>query len=278
MANKMTFTLWDVEHGLAVWITTPSGHHHCIDAGHNSETSFCPFKHMKNYHGVDNVDYLIISHPDKDHIEGLPSLLDNIGKPRILLRNKTLPDEMKYGNDDASQYLIDYKHLDTTYTTTVPDAELPSNKTYNGGVTITTKMNTFEENMKCNDTSIVAIYEYGGFAFIMPGDIEPTGWKKLHEKNENEILHALAGNKKILVAPHHGRPSAYNADMINFIQPHLVLVSDKYGKHETAQEYYSCASGITIGGEVKKILSTKTQGRIKFEVQEDGCYSVFFGG
>lgn len=276
MAGTMTFTLWDVEHGLAIWIKTPCGHHHCIDAGHNAEADFCPFEHMKNHHGVNNVDFLIISHPDKDHIEGLPSLLTHIGAPRVLLRNKSLPDEMKYGNLDAA-YLKDYKHLDETFTTTIPYEELPSNKSYNGGVTITTKMNTFEEHMKCNDTSIVAIYEYGGFAFIMPGDIEPSGWKKLHEENEAEISSALEGKTKILVAPHHGRPSAYNSDMINFIQPHLVLVSDKYGKHETAQEYYSCASGITIGGEVKKFLSTKTQGRIKFEVQEDGCGSVSCG-
>ena len=77
-----SFTLWDVEHGLSIWIQTPSGQNHCIDAGHNSETDFSPFERMKNFYKVNNIDYLIISHPDKDHIEGLPNFIKYLDKPK----------------------------------------------------------------------------------------------------------------------------------------------------------------------------------------------------
>jgi Predicted hydrolase (metallo-beta-lactamase superfamily) len=271
----MEFTLWDVEHGLAIWIKTPSGHHHCIDAGHNGENGFCPFHHMKKNHNVSAIDYLIISHPDKDHVEGIPSMVNNIGKPRVLLRNKTLPFEMKYGKLDA-EYLWAYKELDERFNGNVDESVLPTNIKFNGGVNITSRMNEYEDNMNCNDTSIVSIYEYGGLAFIMPGDIEPAGWNKLIDKHGVAIGFALAGCKKILVAPHHGRPSAYSKDMIEFISPDLVLISDKFGKHETAQEYYTCAKGLEIEGEKIKSLSTKTKGRIKFILQSDGRYSILY--
>lgn len=29
---SMMFTLWDVGHGLCIWIKTPNGHNHMIDA------------------------------------------------------------------------------------------------------------------------------------------------------------------------------------------------------------------------------------------------------
>ena len=59
---------------------------------------------MRILHNVKMLDYLIISHPDKDHIEGLPDLVKNLGYPRVLSRNRTLPDQDKYG-DCKSEYL-----------------------------------------------------------------------------------------------------------------------------------------------------------------------------
>lgn len=76
--NDFMFTLWDVEHGLSIWIQTPSGQNHCIDAGKNNDTDFSPYVHMRILHNVKMLDYLIISHPDKDHIEGLPDLVKNL--------------------------------------------------------------------------------------------------------------------------------------------------------------------------------------------------------
>jgi len=41
--SNFQFTLWDVGHGLAIWIKTPSGHNHWIDAGKEGE--FSPSAH-----------------------------------------------------------------------------------------------------------------------------------------------------------------------------------------------------------------------------------------
>lgn len=99
---QMVFTLWDVEHGLAIWIKTPAGQNHWIDAGYNSETDFSPAQRVYSHYGERQLDYLIISHPDADHINGLPELLYYLGKPTTFCRNRTLPDDEmhRYGQSD----------------------------------------------------------------------------------------------------------------------------------------------------------------------------------
>ena len=57
--NDFMFTLWDVEHGLSIWIQTPSGQNHCIDVGKNNDTDFSPYVHMRILHNVKMLDYLI---------------------------------------------------------------------------------------------------------------------------------------------------------------------------------------------------------------------------
>jgi beta-lactamase superfamily II metal-dependent hydrolase len=60
-------TLWDVGHGLAVWIQTPSGHNHWVDTG--CLPKFSPDEHVYYNYGVSGIDYLTISHADKDHFD-----------------------------------------------------------------------------------------------------------------------------------------------------------------------------------------------------------------
>lgn len=69
----MMFTLWDVGHGLSIWIKTPNGHNHWIDAGWYPETDFCPAHHVRHHYGETKLDYLIISHPDADHRQNFPA-------------------------------------------------------------------------------------------------------------------------------------------------------------------------------------------------------------
>lgn len=267
------FTLWDVEHGLSLWIQTPAGQNHCIDVGMNTDTNFCPYKHMHYEYGVNKLDYLIISHPDKDHIEGLPYLIEYLGEPKVFLRNKSFTATMR--NDDCTaDYLRIFHKLDMNYTARVKDSENPCNHLVNGGVRIESFYNSYSDGMKSNNTSIVSFYKYKGFLFIMPGDIEPDGWELLYRDKGDNINDIVENsNSRVLIAPHHGRPSAYCKDMVDTFSPNIILISDKYAKHETAQQYYSAGSGINIGNNIVRCLSTKTKGRIQIAINEHGKYS-----
>ena len=278
------FTLWDVEHGLSIWIQTPSGQNHCIDAGKNNDTEFSPYKHMRMRHNVQMLDYLIISHPDKDHIEGLPDLVKNLGDPRVLCRNKTLPDKDKYG-DGQEEYLNVFKRLDTTYTKPVDESNSPLHPCINGNVLIHSFHNIYCDGMSKNNTSMVVFYKFNNHLFIMPGDIEPDGWSILRQNYIDEIKIIKKETESItLVAPHHGRPSAYSQEMIDDLSPDIILISDKFAKHETDTRYYSAGTGFFVYSHDKylgakaereiRFLSTKTKGRIRINIDQSGLYTI----
>ncbi len=271
--RKMMFTLWDIGHGLAIWIKTPNGHNHWIDAGKNNDTDFCPAEHVKTEYGETALDYLIISHPDSDHIHNLPSVIHNLGEPRVLLRNKTVPDTDKYGNGE-SEYQKVFKDLDTRYTSSITEEKSPKNPAYNGGVFIENAYLNYKEGMKINDTSIVILYLYAGWLFICPGDIEEKGWKELWQMYSKRFQPILDKSKyRILVAPHHGRSSGYCSDMIDAISPHWILISDKYGKEPTDQRFREKGIGLRYKDNTAKFFSTKSGGRMQFCIYEGSRFS-----
>ena len=119
----------------------------------------------------------------------------------------------------------------------------------------------------------------------MPGDIEPDGWSILRQNYIGAIQAIKKDTKSItLVAPHHGRPSAYSQEMIEDLSPDLILISDKFAKHETDRRYYSAGAGFfiysqdEISGAITPepiySLSTKTKGRIRINIDQSGIYTI----
>ena len=129
--RKLTFTLWDVGHGVSIWINTPNGANHWIDLGRTPE--FSPSEHVARAYRVSDIDYLVISHPDKVHLEDLPQFRATFGDPRTFCRNKSLPDADMFGQR-AFQYQNKYADLHNRFTASVPHNESPTNPDYNGGV------------------------------------------------------------------------------------------------------------------------------------------------
>lgn len=266
--KELKVTLWDVGHGLALWVQTPSGHNHLIDTGTNED--FCPARHLKENYKEDALDYLIISHPDMDHVQGLPGVVEHLGEPRVLLRNKSLPDVEKFGGE-TKQYQKTFKSLDKKFTRSIGWAENPCNPDHNGGVTIKHGYLSYEAGMSKNNSSVVMFYSFGDWLFVFPGDIEDSAWKKLWTEKSSSFKPLVdAAKYRVLVAPHHGRSSGYSEDMMEDIEPSLILISDKYGKEPTEPKLHQRASGLNHGGELKKYFSTKAGGRMQFTLQIDG--------
>ncbi len=265
------FTLWDVEHGLAIWLQTPAGQHHWIDAGRAGD--FSPSKWVKEKYAVTKLDFLILSHPDGDHLNDLTQLVESLGNPRILLRNKSLPEEEKF-KSATLDYQKTFRILDTTYISPVADAESPMNSTYNGGVEVKAGYNNYSESCTGNNTSVVAFYLYAGWLFVCPGDIEDSGWQELWTAKK-EVFEPLikAAKWRILVAPHHGRESGYSQHMMDCINPHLALISDVAGQSPTDKSFREKPLGLKLNGEIKKFLSTKQKGRIHFSITPEGAYT-----
>ena len=243
-----------------------NGSNHWIDLGRTSE--FSPSKHVGRAYSVTAIDYLTISHPDKDHLEDLPQFKATFGAPQVLMRNKSLPPMAMFGQGSL-QYQQDYADLHNRFTCSIPFDRSPTNPERNGGVRYAvgsldhgTSVNG--ASIEGNDTSIVVMLLYEGVLFACPGDIEPLGWHELWRRYESRYSPLIDEARcRFLVAPHHGRRSGYCKSMMDAVRPHATFISDVRGASETHRAFRSDPLGVRCSGESRKYYTTKRAGRVQ---------------
>jgi beta-lactamase superfamily II metal-dependent hydrolase len=94
----------------------------------------------------------------------------------------------------------------------------------------------------------------------------------------SETFKKMITNADILLAPHHGRESGYNADFMNLVNPRLTIVSDGRFCETSANARYSAKSrGWTVyrkdgTSKERKCLTTNSDGEVtvKFGTNSDG--------
>lgn len=76
-------------------------------------------------------------------------------------------------------------------------------------------------------------------------------------------------NADVLVAPHHGRESAYHSDFVSLVNPSITIISDTAKTDASAVEKYSdMSSGWKVDGETRYCLTTRNDGNITVEFGE----------
>jgi beta-lactamase superfamily II metal-dependent hydrolase len=250
----------------------PNRQNHWVDAGYNPDGDFSPSEHvLNNYSDVKPINLLTISHPDKDHFDDIDRMVRALGEPRVLLRNKTVPDEVKF-DSCTYDYQKVFRDLDKRYTQSVAWENDPKNPSCNGGVEVTSLQLDWHEAGDVNNSSIVMFYSMARTLLIFPGDIEESGWKALSAKYASKISTLTANTDyRILVAPHHGRGSGYSQKMFDDLRPSFVVISDDYGREPTDRKFREKPLGITFkSGVEKKFFSTKSNARVKIVVGPNG--------
>lgn len=241
--------IWKVEHGSAAFVSCPNGRTIMFDAG--SSDDFSPCMYLKNTCSLDRIDWLIISHPDRDHISDLPNVYPTLD-PRVRTRNPTVPTRLIYpsGTENLTEPLKTYKIMNEKYTAGIPD-HLKNPPASNWGGVLVERFWVKPEHLEgcCDDhmknnLSVVSVVKYGLLEIVFPGDMEPLGWHALllHTKIANSVG---IGDIRILVASHHGRKSGIRTEdgkvydtFLKTMKPHLVLISDKWGSESTDPEAY----------------------------------------
>lgn len=225
----LNLIFWDVQHGHACYIQTPNGRHMVVDLGTGSYTAnkpFSPLLHLRNTYGVTQLDYAVITHPHRDHLDDIFNF-DTLN-PRTLHRpNHLTREEVLGGNklQDADK-VKKYLEISNRYNSAVVSGS-PSDATaqiFWGGVKMSFFTSSGCDAGNLNNHSIVSIFEYANSKLIIPGDNEEQSWKALVA---NRDFVAAARNPDILLAPHHGRKAGYCPELFEAIgKPYLTIISD----------------------------------------------------
>lgn len=289
--------VWDVEHGDCFLIKGPE-ENLVVDLSQH-RNGFSPSRNMAQY--IDEVGTLIISHPDRDHIEDILNFYDEFD-PGTFVRPKAATKYLKhkkenvYPNDETYQQ-ITAKYLEITEERyTVTPTQGISSEQRNQGLTVDTHslseyqisppklLSEYDDGQSpdINNLSLLNIIEYNDFKLVTGGDLKKKAIENLLE--DSEVQKDLYGTD-VLIAPHHGRRSSYCGKLFDIITPDLVIVSDKsdVDSSKTATDSYSRQAGgkwvESAGGNLESktryCMSTRDVGYINLEVDSAGGYNVY---
>jgi competence protein ComEC len=240
--------------GDSILIISPTGKTVLIDAGDTGKGKVV-LEALKRYN-VQQLDYLIATHPHPDHIGGTDEVM-KVAKVLNVIDNglgPTVPESLAAQNKSANletarkpaskkqdkkawviKFYDEYKEALTKSGAHYEKAE--PGKTFDlGGGTRLTILGPIEpfftkEQMKSggneqNANSIVARLDYGAFSMLLPGDGEEQTEHRMLTKDVN--LQA-----DILKVSHHGSKYASAADFISRVKPQVAVIScgewNRYG-------------------------------------------------
>ncbi len=213
--DVLAITIMDVGQGNSSLIQTPQGHHILVDGGGFPELSafdtgkyiLAPFL-WKNK--IDRLDYIILSHPESDHLNGLIYILQNF-KVHTFIKNA-----------DARETEAYKKLMETCKKKNIRIWE-PSERgeALYLGETAVIFLETADHYASgdLNNNSLVFRISYKRFSMLFPGDILSAREKNLAGKN------ALNLYSKILLSPHHGSSSSNTEIFLDKVMPKSVIIS-----------------------------------------------------
>ena len=235
----------DVGQGDAILVETPERRHLLLDGGPNRAVlselgKILPFADK-------TIDVMIESHPDKDHIGGLPEV---VGRYEVGLflepgveSDNTIDDELKSRLKAKS----------------IPDLLARRGMVINfgDGAKLTILFpNQDVSHWETNAASIVAKLEYGTKSFLLTGD-SLIKTENILLKLDPKIL-----DSDVLKAGHHGSRTSTSLTYAQAVSPEYAIISA--GENNTYGHPHQ--EVLNILEQVKaRILSTAERGTIKFE-------------
>lgn len=236
-------TMLDVGQGDCIFFREPNGTTFLYDGGSSNVSEvgthrILPFLRSE---GVGKLDYVMISHMDKDHISGIMELLEECGKPGGLKIGHGVFPALE-GEDPAyaeMEELFREKNIPILYMEAgdrLSGDDLSLTCLWPGG-------NAASEDR--NELSMVMLAEYGEFQMLLTGDIGESTERILAESG------ALS-EVEILKAAHHGSRHSSGKIFLSRVRPSVSVIScgagNRYGHpgEETLQRLEDAGSRIFI--------------------------------
>jgi len=220
--QKVIVTILDVGQGDAIVVELPNRKVYLIDGGgaairprqtwQKKEKPFdagqniiIPFLKSK---GINQIEQMIVTHGDLDHIGGLSSIIQAV-RVRSILVNGVPPSSQE--EEDLFK-LIERK-------------EIPIHKVYKGlrwsdnknVVWTILNPNPNHHLTSDNNNSIVFLLEAWGFRLLFTGDLEAEG--------ENSILPYIIEKVDVLKVAHHGSQTSTTDDWVKQVHPTISVIS-----------------------------------------------------
>ena len=228
----------DVGQGDSILIQTPKGDDILIDGGKNDKGDDV-VAYLRKYH-VDDIDVMIATHADADHIGGLDTVLENVKvesvyMPKVTSNTQTFEDFIMAVKNEG----LKFKEAKAGVSLALPGIEAE----------FVGPEHAYTES---NSNSAVLKVTNGNNKFLFTGDATT-------ESEEDMIAAGEDLEADVLKLGHHGASTSTSDDFLNHVKPKFAIVSaginNQYG-HPTAETLQKMAEHNI------KVFRTDKQGTI----------------
>ena len=204
LASDFKIFFLNVGEGEAIYIETPNTQKVLIDSG-NLISGYKVVNFLKRK-GIEEIDFLIITHPHLDHMGGIFHVLQHIKVKRCYDNGQPLPK-----NNDIYRWYNDLFRKDNY-------KPLKAGEKIILGNVIINVLSPEKFTSDWNANSLVLKINYGETSFLLMGDANIKVEKMLLEKNIN--LKA-----DVLKVGHHGAKDASSERFIEAVSPQYAVIS-----------------------------------------------------
>ncbi|NLF09719.1 MAG: ComEC/Rec2 family competence protein, partial [Pirellulaceae bacterium] len=248
--DRLDCTFLSVGHGCAALLELPSDRTILYDAGqlgspHGCSRTIAEFLWHK---GLTHIDAVVISHPDADHFNALPGLLEKISVGAVYVSPIMF--------DESDALLTELRAALDRHG--VPVREIHAGDRLHGGDGCTIEvLHPLRGGILGSDNanSVVLAVEAFGRRIILPGDLEEQGLRCLLAEEPTPC--------DVLLAPHHGSRKSNSPELAQWCRPRWVVLSGdgKWNASDIEATYR------TFGG---RVVQTSRRGAIRASITAEG--------
>ena len=242
-----------VGHGLSVIVETPSGKTLVYDVGSRAGGDFSSrvLKEALWARGISKVDTLVVSHSDIDHYNGVLDLLESMPVGRILC-SRHFPDSRQRLTLETFEAAAELG----VRTTIISKGDSLS---FDDAVTMRILQPVAATSYDSdNAASVVLELEYQQRRLLLTGDLDDVGL--------DELLKQPARRVDLVMAPHHGAPTANPRELAAWASPTFVVASAPTPAHQKDLE--------SNYGPETRVIMTPESGAVTTTVTSKGVLSV----
>lgn len=221
--DLLQITFFDVGDADCILVKTPGDKHILIDGGYRIRNSFSAADWViKPYfysNCINNIDAVILTHAQNDHIGGLPEVLEefkiyNFFDPGFTSKNKAYQELLNLTRTRN----INYKRIRETDSIIYPDGVK---------LAVLHPPEITDKESTINDNSVVIKLSYKDFSILLTGDAE----KEVINNIKKDLL-----NVDILKIGHHGSKESINTQCLELTTPSLAIISAAGNKKHPSSE------------------------------------------
>jgi len=209
--SALTVAFLDIGQGDSILIRSPNGMTMLIDGGNSDNDATQVILPKLSEWGADRLDVMVATHPDADHIGGLPEVLETFPVETVALTGQV------HSTQIYERLLTDIRDLNVNAIQTRTGTSIPFDPAVR--VEVLGPDDEFvQDDNDTNNASIVIRLTYGSVSFMFTGDAE--------DPEEEAILASGADLRSaILKVGHHGSRSSTSEPFLAAVDPQIGVIS-----------------------------------------------------